>query len=47
MDLLACTLLRQEIKNYQLKYAFAELKNNKSSKMINLSFRDQQAFAPI
>ena len=47
MDLLACTLLRNQTKNYQLKYAFALLKAHKPSKMTNLSFRDQQAFASM
>ena len=47
MDLLVCTLLRKEIKKYQLKHAFAEIKSQRNAKMVNLSFRDQQAFAPV
>ena len=47
MDILACTLLRNETKSYQLKYAFAQLKAHRPAKAVNLSFRDQQAFASM
>ena len=47
MDLLACTLLRRETQSYQLKYAFAQLKNYQPTKTTNLSFRDQQAFGSV
>lgn len=47
MDSLLTALLKQQLKKYQLRYAFKMLQTKNKTHPIYLSFRDQQAFASL
>lgn len=44
MESLSIAFLRQELRYFKLKYAFAQVRNYSLGPVTGLSFRDQQVF---